>query len=243
MAKIALITGANKGIGLETARQLARDHGFTVILGSRDVSRGQAAAKSLRESGLDAHALRLDVTDADSIRSAAREIEEKFGHLDVLINNAGVNLEYSEGLLPSTLPLDALRRTYETNVFGAFSVLQAMLPLLQHSPAPRVVNVSSTIGSLAHQSNPEWFGYAINTLAYSSSKAALNSLTIAFAKEFRDTPMKINSAHPGWVKTDLGTEAAPVELEDGPRVLLTLATLPAEGPTGQFFEEEGPLPW
>ena len=243
MNKTALITGANKGIGLETARQLARDHNFTVLLGSRDGAKGEAAARSLRESGLDAHAVVLEVTDAKSVQNAVRFVDERFGHLDVLINNAGVNVEFSAGLIPSTLPLAELRRTYETNVFGAFSVLQAMLPLLHKSPAPRVVNVSSIIGSLAHQSNPEWFGYAINTLAYSSSKTALNSLTIAFAKEFKDTPMKINAAHPGWVKTDLGTDAAPLELEDGPRVLLRLATLPADGPTGQFFEDDGPLPW
>ena len=243
MSKIALITGANRGLGLEGARQLAQQQGFTVILGSRDLQKGEEAAAKLRESGLDAHAVQLEVSDADSVRNAAREIETKFGHLDALINNAGANFEFSAGLLPSTLPLEDLRRTYDTNIFGAFSVLQAMLPLLQKSDAPRVVNVSSTVGSLANQSNPDWFGYGINTLAYNSSKAALNSLTVAFAKEFKDTPLKINSACPGWVKTDMGTDAAPRELEEGPRIFVTLATLPNDGPTGQFFDENGPIAW
>ena len=244
MSKIALITGANRGLGLEAARQLARDEGFTVLLGSRDLVKGEAAAATLRASGYDAHAIQLEVADEHSVQQAAREVEAKFGHLDALINNAGANFEFSSGVeSPSTLTLDALRRTYETNVFGSFSVLQAFLPLLQKSAAPRVVNVSSGIGSLANQSNPEWFGYSINTLAYNSSKTALNALTVAFAKEFKNSNLKINAACPGWVKTDMGTDAAPRELEEGPRIFVTLATLPADGPTGKFFNEDGPIAW
>ncbi len=243
MQKIALITGANRGLGLEAARQMAAQN-FTVILGARDLAKGEAAAAKLRESGADAHAVQLEVADETSVKSAAREIEAKFGHLDALINNAGANFEYSAGITsPSTLTLDALQKTYETNVFGSFSVLQAFLPLLQKSEAPRVVNVSSMIGSLANQSNPNWANYGINTLAYNSSKAALNSLTIAFAKEFENTKFKINAACPGWVKTDMGTDSAPRELEEGPRIFVTLATLPADGPTGKFFDENGPIAW
>ena len=243
MSKIALITGANRGLGLEAARQLAQA-GFTVVLGAREADKGETAAAELRQTGFDAHAVRLDVADAQSVGEAVREVSEKFGHLDALINNAGIFPEFASGAFaPSKLPLDVLRSTYETNFFGAFTVLQAFLPLLLRAEAPRVVNVSSTLGSLSELSNSESPYYSNNTVAYNSSKSALNGLTIAFAKEFKDTPLKINSACPGWVKTDLGSEQAPRELEEGPRVFVTLATLPADGPTGQFFDENGPVNW
>lgn len=242
--KIALITGANRGLGLEAARQLAQGHGFTVVLGARDLTKGETAAAELRASGLDAHAVQLEVSDENSVKAAAREVEEKFGHIDVLINNAGVSPEYAAGQMsPSRLPLATMRQIYDTNVFGALSVLQAFVPLLQKTPAPRVVNIASEMGSLANISNPEWFAYGVNTLAYSSSKAALNVMTVAFAKEFADAKWKINSACPGWVKTELGTQDAPGEVEDGAHIYVTLATLPADGPTGQFFNESGALPW
>ena len=244
MSKIALITGANRGLGLETARQLAAQ-GYTVVLGARDLEKGEAAARSLRESGADAHAVQLEVSDQDSVRRAARQVEDKFGHLDALVNNAGANFEFSNGSVasPSALSLEALRQTYDTNVFGAFSVLQAFLPLLQKSDAPRVVNVSSTLGSLSESSNPDSFFYGVNTFAYNSSKSALNALTVSFAKEFKDTPLKINAACPGWVQTDMGGENAPRALEEGPRIFVTLATLPADGPTGKFFDDNGPIAW
>ncbi|PQV65303.1 NAD(P)-dependent dehydrogenase, short-chain alcohol dehydrogenase family [Abditibacterium utsteinense] len=243
MKKIALITGANRGLGLEAARQLAAQN-FTVILGSRDLAKGEEAAARLRETGADAHAVQLEVTDEASVKAAARDIEAKFGHLDALINNAGVYSEYANThFSPSQLSSEELRQTYETNFFGALSVLQTFLPLLQKSEAPRVVNVSSSLGSLELQSNPDSPYYGLNTLAYGSSKAALNSLTIAFAKEFKDTNLKINSACPGWVKTDLGSDAAPRELEEGPRIFVTLATLPNDGPSGQFFDENGLINW
>ena len=244
MSKIALVTGGNRGLGLETARQLAAQN-YTVILGARDLEKGEAAARTLREDGADAHAVQLEVSDEASVQRAAREVEEKFGHIDALVNNAGANFEYSEGsvTVPSALSVEALRQTYETNVFGAFSVLQAFLPLLQKSSAPRVVNVSSSMGSLNETSNPDWFFYGVNTAAYNSSKSALNALTVSFAKELRDTPIKINAACPGWVKTDMGGEAAPRSLEEGPRIFVTLATLPDDGPTGKFFDENGPVAW
>ena len=243
MNKIALITGANRGLGLEAARQLA-PLGYTVILGARDIAKGEAAAMELRESGLDAHAVQLEVSDEESVKAAAREVEEKFGHIDVLINNAGVSPEYPAGQLsPSKLSPSMMRQVYDTNLFGALSVLQAFVPLLEKSEAPRVVNVASEIGSLANITNPEWFGYGINTLAYSSSKAALNVLTVAFSKEFSGPKWKINSACPGWVKTELGTQNAPGEVEDGARIYVSLATLPPDGPTGQFFNHSGPIPW
>lgn len=242
--RIALITGANRGLGLEAARQLARDKGFTVILGARDRDKGEAAAARLRESGLDAHAVQLEVSNDASVGNAAREVEERFGRLDVLINNAGISPEYAAGQLsPSQLSPATIRRIFDTNLFGALSVLQAFVPLLEKSDAPRVVNVSSMIGSLSNISNPEWFAYGVNTLGYSSSKAALNVLTVATAKEFAGPKWKINSACPGWVKTDLGTQDAPGEVVDGARIYVTLATLPPDGPTGQFFNEDGPIAW
>ena len=243
MNKIALITGANRGLGLEAARQLA-PLGYTVILGARDLAKGEAAATELRESGLDAHAIQLEVSDEESVKAAAREVEEKFGHIDVLINNAGIAPEYPAGQLsPSKLSPALMRQIYDTNLFGAFAVLQAFVPLLEKSEAPRVVNVASEIGSLANISNPQWHAYAVNTLAYSSSKAALNVLTVAFSKEFSDSKWKINSACPGWVKTELGTQDAPGEVEDGARIYVSLATLPPDGPTGQFFNQAGPIAW
>lgn len=243
MSKTALITGANRGLGLEAARQLAQI-GFTVIIGARDADKGEAAAAQLRESGFDASAVQLDVADEQSVANAAREVGEKFGHLDALVNNAGVFNEFAQGaIVPSNLSLDLLRSTYETNFFGAFSVLQNFIPLLLKAEAPRIVNVSSTLGSLCELSDSASPYYGNNTVAYNSSKAALNGLTVAFAKEFKDTPLKINSACPGWVKTDLGGEQAPRELEEGPRIFVTLATLPADGPTGGFFDENGPVAW
>lgn len=244
MSKIAFITGANRGLGLETARQLAAQN-YTVILGARDLEKGEAAAQSLREGGADAHAVQIEVADEESVRRAAREVEEKFGHIDVLINNAGINVEHSSsGLIsPSALSLQAFKQTYDTNVFGAFSVLHAFLPLLQKSDAPRVVNVSSSLGSLADGSDPGSPFYGVNTAAYNSSKSALNGLTVALAKELRDTPIKINSACPGWVRTEAGGPNAPRSLEEGPRIFVTLATLPADGPTGGFFDENGPVAW
>lgn len=194
MSKIALITGANGGLGLEAARQLA-PLGYTIILGARDKAKGEAAAAQLRASGLDAHAVQLEVSDEQSVANAAREVEERFGRLDVLINNAGISPEYAAGQLsPSQLSPATIRQIFDTNFFGALLVLQAFAPLLEKSEAPRVVNVASEIGSLANISNPDWFAYGVNTLGYSSSKAALNALTVAFSKEFSDAKWKINSA-------------------------------------------------
>lgn len=243
MNKIALITGANRGLGLEAARQLAQQ-GFTIILGSRDLAKGKAAAQSLHNEGFDAHAVQLEISDEQSVQNAAREVEERFGRLDVLINNAGISPEYLAGQLsPSQLPPATIRQIFDTNFFGALSVLQAFVPLLEKSEAPRVVNVASEIGSLSNISNPDWFAYGLNTLGYSSSKAALNALTVAFSKEFSDAKWKINSACPGWVKTELGTPDAPGEVEDGARIYVTLATLPPDGPTGGFFNQSGPIAW
>lgn len=238
--KVALITGATKGIGLETARQLARDHGFTVLVGARDASRGAAAAQMLRDEGLDAHFVPLDVTDPTSIE-AARQLAEKFGRLDVLVNNAGVLMEWE--VAPSQTPPDTLRQTYEANVFGPIWVTQAFLPLLKKSQNGRIVNVSSILGSLADAQNPQSPFYNTKLLAYNSSKTALNGVTVAFAHELRDTPIKVNSVHPGYVDTDMSGHQGPMSVADGAKTSVQLATLGAGGASGGFFHLGETIAW
>ncbi len=237
--QIALITGANKGIGKEIARQLGA-LGMTVLVGARDEGRGGEAATELKQQGLDAHAIQIDVTDAASIGEAAHRIEAEFGRLDILVNNAGITLDGDSPA--STLDLDALRRTYETNVFGVFAVTQAMLPLLKKSEAGRIVNLSSGLGSLTQNSDPTWEFADVKPLAYNSSKAALNMMTVIFAAELKDTPIKVNAACPGAVKTDMNPNATRT-VEQGAAVPVRLATLPADGPTGGYFNGAGTTAW
>ena len=240
MQKVALITGANKGIGLETARQLARDHGFTVLIGARDAERGEAASAELMAAGLDAQFVQLVVTDAASIEAARAHVEEKFARLDVLINNAGIVKDTGA---PSSTSLDVLRETYETNVFAPVAVIKAFLPLLRKSDAPHIVNMSSGLGSLTQHSDPSWEFYNVKPLAYDSSKTALNAVTVHFAYELRDTPIKINSADPGYTATDLNGHSGPRSVEQGAKIAVALANLPNDGPTGGFFDENGPVNW
>ena len=237
--KIALITGANKGIGKEIARQLGAQ-GMTVLVGARDEGRGGEAAADLKQQGVNAHAVLVDVTDALSIAEAARRIEAEFGRLDVLVNNAGIALDSGQ---TSALDVDTLRRTYETNVFGVFAVTQAMLPLLKKSDAGRIVNLSSGLGSLTQNSDPDWAFAAVKPLAYSSSKAALNMMTVIFAAELKDTPIKVNSADPGYTATDLNQNRGTQTVEEGAAAAVRLATLPAGGPTGGYFDKDGTVAW
>ncbi len=237
--RVALITGANKGIGLEIARQLGRQ-GITVLLGAREKARGQESAEKLRAEGIDARSVPLDVTRQESIDGAARRIEEEFGRLDILVNNAGVFIDDAP---PSGLDMDALRRTFETNFFGPVVVTKAMLPLLRQSPAGRIVNMSSGLGSLTQTSDPRWEFSHLNLLAYNSSKTALNAATVQFAQELRDTPIKVNSADPGYTATDMNHYSGTRSVEQGARAAVRLATLPEDGATGGFFDEEGALPW
>jgi NAD(P)-dependent dehydrogenase (short-subunit alcohol dehydrogenase family) len=238
-SKVALITGANKGIGLEIARQLGRQ-GMTVLIGARDEGRGREAAEGLQSEGTNAHFIRLDVTSQNTIDQAARRIEEDFGKLDILVNNAGIAIDDAP---PSELNMDALHRTYETNVFGPVAVTRAMLPLLRKSSAGCIVNMSSGLGSLTLSNDPAWRFAHVNLLAYNSSKTALNAVTVQFAKELHDTPIKVNAADPGYTATDLNNHAGTRSVEQGARAAVRLATLPADGPTGGFFDDEGPLPW
>jgi len=236
--QVALITGANKGIGLETARQLGAQ-GMTVLIGARDPGRGSKAAEELKQQGMDAHAVQIDVTDQESINAAARHIEDEFGRLDVLVNNAGIALDNGPA---SALDLETMRRTYDTNVFGAVAVTQAFLPLLRKSEAARIVNMSSTLGSLALNSDPDWAAAGVKLLAYNSSKAALNMVTVIFAAELKDTPIKVNAVCPGSVETDLNPYGTRT-VAQGAAVPVRLAMLPEGGPTGGYFDEDGIVPW
>lgn len=237
---IALITGANKGLGLEAARQLAA-RGITVLLGARDEAKGRAAADQLRALNLDAHAITLDVTDHASIALAKEQVERRFGRLDILVNNAGVMVD--RAAQPGTGSLDAMRRTFETNVFGLVDVTQQFLPLLRKSAAGRIVNLSSILGSMGEHSRPGSSIYGVLTGWYNMSKAAVNMFTVNLAHELKDTKIKVNAAHPGWVKTDMGGPEAPMQLEDGGKTTVFLATLPESGPTGGFFHMMDRVPW
>jgi NAD(P)-dependent dehydrogenase (short-subunit alcohol dehydrogenase family) len=225
---IALVTGANKGIGLETARQLGA-RGFTVLAGARDEERGLEAERALRADGADARFIRLDVTDDTSVRQAADWIGREYGRLDILVNNAGI----ARGNPPSETDLDAMREVYEVNVFGVIRVTNAMLPLLRRAPAARIVNVSSEVGSISSQTDPASpLAQMPASLAYPSSKSALNMITAMYAKELRDTPIKVNAANPGYTKTDLNRNSGFRSVAEGAEASVYLAVLPAEGPSG-----------
>ncbi len=239
--KIALVTGANKGIGLETARQLARDHGFTILIGARDEKRGQEAADELKSAGLDARFLLLDPTDAASIESARAQVEAKFGHLDVLVNNAGFFVK-EDVALPATVPTSALRDTFDLNVFGVHEVTRAFWPLLEKSEAARLVNVSSIGGSLTAQSDFAGPMKDYHFIAYASSKAALNMMTVNYASQWKDTPHRANAVHPGSVKTDINPHGE-LSVEEGAKTSVELATIPNAGPNGSFSYLGQTMPW
>jgi NAD(P)-dependent dehydrogenase (short-subunit alcohol dehydrogenase family) len=244
---VALVTGANKGIGLQIAQDLMA-RAFTVLVGSRSLEHGERAAKSL---GAQAHAIQLDVTDQSSIAGAAARIREELGRLDVLVNNAGISHagrpgrpleEIAQSGRMGVVSLDEVRALFETNVSGVIAVTQAMLPLLREAPAGRIVNVSSTSGSLTWNSDPanphrRMFG------AYSASKTALNAITLAFAADLESTRIKVNAACPGFTATDLNNFQGTRTVEQAAREPVRLALLDASGPTGTFSNEDGPVPW
>ncbi|MEW1639161.1 SDR family oxidoreductase [Streptomyces sp. NPDC093801] len=234
---VALVTGANKGIGRETARQLGL-RGMTVLIGARDTDRGERTAAALRESGVDARALTLDVTREETVKSAAAAVGHTYGRLDVLVNNAGI---VEEDIPPSGTTAELASRIYATNVFGVIATTHALLPLLREAPAGRVVNLSSRLGSLAKAADFEAPHRLL--LAYNSSKAALNSLTLHYAREFAGTPLKVNSATPGYVATDLNRHQGTRTVEEGARIVVHLATLGEDGPTGGFFDDAGAVDW
>jgi len=239
--RIALVTGANKGIGFETARQLGQQQ-ITVLLGARDAAKGEAAAAKLRAEGLEARALELDVTVSASIQRAADKVAREFGRLDILVNNAGVMTD-DQTKKVSEQSLSAWRATFETNLFGVVAMTQAFLPLLRKSEAGRIVNLSSILGSNTLHSDPQSPIYDFKLPAYNVSKSAVNAYTVQLAYELRDTPIKVNAAHPGWVKTEMGGEGATMELADGAKTSVALATLPADGPSGAYIHLGETLPW
>ena len=234
--RVALITGANKGLGIEIARQLGR-RSVTVVLGARDNTKANEAANKLKAEGIDAHAVKLDVTDEADVAALPAFFESKFGRLDILVNNAGVMLDFG-GVTRATF-----RQTYETNVFAPYSITEALLPLLKASPAGRIVNHSSSMGSMTLMGDPNGFSPEMAAPAYCSSKAALNMLTVTTARRLEGTKVKVNSADPGWVKTDMGTDRAPLEVADGAKTAVALALLPEDGPTGGYFHLGETLPW
>lgn len=234
----ALVTGANKGIGYAIASGLGT-LGWRVGVAARDEQRRKAAVTRLRAAGADAFGVPLDVTDDASVAAAAGLIEAEAGRLDVLVNNAGIT---GGAQTPTTVDLETVRTVVETNVIGVIRVTNAMLPLLRRSPAPRIVNMSSTVGSLTRQSTP---GAATGPLAvaYSPSKTFLNAVTVQYAKELADTDVLINAACPGFVATDLNDFRGVRTPEQGAAIAIRLATLPADGPTGGYFDDEGEIPW
>ncbi|MEU9507864.1 SDR family oxidoreductase [Micromonospora sp. NPDC048170] len=239
-AQVALVTGANRGIGYEIARGLAAA-GFRLLIGSRSAQRGREAAEKLTVAGYDVSTVPLDVTDAESVAAAARTVERAYGRLDVLVNNAAVLLDF--GIAPSAAPIEAVRRTFETNVFGMVAVTNALLPLLRGAPAGRIVNLSSELGSLALTTDPTSPYSRMPMVAYNASKSAVNAVTVSYANELRGTPIKVNAADPGYCATDMNDGEGDRTPQQGASVAIRLATLPASGPSGGYFDENGPLPW
>ncbi|RWC52746.1 SDR family oxidoreductase [Mesorhizobium sp.] len=237
-SKTAVVTGANKGIGREIARRLAT-MGFKVWLGARNAERGTVAARELRSEGLDVQWLELDVTQDESVAAAARIVEAEGPCLDVLVNNAGIAINYE--LPPSQQHLADVRATYDVNVFGPIRVTQAFLPLLLAAPAARIVMVSSSTGSIGRALDSG--NQSVNLMGYGSSKTALNAITVAFARELAPEGIKINAAAPGYTATDLNGFRGHRTVQQAAEIVIHLATLDADGPNAGYFNDDGPLPW
>lgn len=241
--RIAFITGANRGIGFETAKQLGAQ-GIKVIIGARDAAKGEQAVAQLRALGVEAEYLHYDASLDNSAQTVADTLANRFGKLDILINNAGILKEVLIGG-NNTLTVDqaTLRETFNANFFAVVALTQALVPLLQRSAAGRIVNLSSILASQTLHSTPNSPIEAAKGLAYNASKTAINLFTIHLAHALKDTNIKVNAAHPGWVKTELGGPDAPMEVSDSWKTSVRLATLDNDGPTGGYFHEAQPLPW
>jgi NAD(P)-dependent dehydrogenase (short-subunit alcohol dehydrogenase family) len=238
--KIAFVTGANKGIGREISRQLAAK-GVLVLMGARDSQRGEQAVADLRALGLPVEFIPIDVTSQPSVENAAAEVERRHGRLDILVNNAGIALDWFPA---SELTVEAFQKTFDTNVFGVFRVTKALLPLLKKSGHGRIVNVSSGLGSLNRNADPNsTLAVRNQLLAYCSPKAALNMMTIHFAKELQSAGIKVNSANPGFTATDMNQHRGPRTVEQGAAEPVRLALLPDDGPTAGVFSDTGAEPW
>jgi NAD(P)-dependent dehydrogenase (short-subunit alcohol dehydrogenase family) len=244
--KIAFITGGNRGLGFQTALDLKAPD-VKVVIGSRDLAQGEKAAKKLRAAGVDADVLEFDVTKPSDYEAAYEYFDSRYGRLDILVNNAGVAAGKFPGTGPehlaSEVSSEVLHRVFETNFFAVVALTEKLLPLIRKSQAGRIVNLSSILGSLTLHADPNSPLYHAKSFAYDASKTALNAFTIHLAYELRDTKIKVNSAHPGWVKTDMGGEQATMELSEGGKTSAALATLPDDGPSGGYFHLGKPLPW
>jgi NAD(P)-dependent dehydrogenase (short-subunit alcohol dehydrogenase family) len=240
--KVALITGANRGIGFETAKQLG-EQGVTVVVGARSLASAVETANKLKAQGIDAYGIQLDVVNAQDRAAAAKYLEEKFGKLDILINNAGVAASTGFTNVTSQVADEELSRIFTTNLFAVVALTRELLPLIKKSSAGRIVNLSSILGSLTLHADPNSPIANFKSFAYDGSKSALNAYTIHLAHELKDTAIKVNSAHPGWVKTEMGTDAAPMEIPDGAKTSVALALLGADGPSGRFIHLGQELPW
>lgn len=242
-AKVAFITGANRGIGFETAKGLGK-LGIIVILGSRDLEKGQAAARALNLLGIKADAIQYDAEQTNSAVAVFDYLNKTFGKLDILVNNAGINQEQLMGTNNSgSVSQEVLHTTFQTNLFAVIELTQKLLPLIHNSPAGRIVNLSSILASLTLHSMPNSPIDPAKAFAYNASKTALNAYTIHLAHALRETEIKVNSAHPGWVKTELGGANAPMEVADSGQTSVQLATLDKDGASGGFFHVGDVLPW
>ena len=238
--KVALVTGANKGIGFEIARQLAQLE-ITVLIGARDQDRGISASEQLQSAGLDTHFIHVDVVRATSIEAAIGKIRDEFKRLDILVNNAGIQIDTESGILE--LDPVIFQNTLETNALGPLLMAQATVPIMKVNGYGRIVNMVSTLGSLAEIASPDSPYSSVLSPAYRLSKTLLNGITVLLAKELRGSNILVNSVCPGWVRTDMGSDAAPLTPEQGADTPVWLATLPDDGPSGGFFRERQPIPW
>lgn len=241
--KVAFISGANRGIGFETAKNLAAA-GVAVVLGARDLQKGQAAAKQLQALGYEAVAVQYDADQANTVDTVYDLIQKQYGKLDILVNNAGISEEQLMGHNnSSSVSLEVLQHTFHVNLFAVIILTQKLLPLLQRSVAGRIVNLSSILGSLTLHSMENSPIDPAKSFAYNASKTALNAYTVHLAHALKGTSIKVNSAHPGWVKTELGGEHAPMEIEDSYKTSVALALLAQDGASGGFFHQGDTLPW
>ena len=238
--RTALVSGANRGIGFEIARQLANKQ-IKVIIGARNPDKGLQARKDLRVDGLDVHSIHLDVADPQSIQAAVGRITDEFERLDILVNNAGIKIDSQSGILE--LNTTIFQNTIETNVLGPLLLSQACIPVMKANNYGRIVNIASTLGSLSEMARPDSPYAEIGVPAYRLSKTILNGMTIMLAADLRGSNILVNSACPGWVRTELGGNQAPLSTEQGADTPVWLATLPNGGPTGGFFRDRQPIPW
>lgn len=247
--KIAFITGGNRGLGLQTALELGKnkEEAIKVVIGSRDKTQGEQAVAKLRAADVDAEIIQFDITKPSDHQDVYDYFNSKYGRLDILVNNAGIAGGTFPGEGPehraADVPMDLLRKVFETNFFAQVALTTRLLPLIRKSTAGRIVNLSSILGSLTLHADPMSPIYNAKSFAYDASKTALNAFTVHLAYELRNTNIKVNSAHPGWVKTDMGGKSAPMELSEGGKTSAELATVPANGPTGGYFHMGKPLPW